>query len=99
MDCFRKQFKNLYDNKMCEYPINTSICGLLNNFGKRYMNSEKIYDLVVCCSQLDRKVKNNEFLIKVLNHDQCKNYKKCIIGGKNHKFTDIPNCVCWFIVT
>ncbi len=57
-------------------------------------NIIKEYDIMVCCSRLDRIVKNNGFLIDVLNDNRLNYTKKCIIGQKYDNFENIPNSVC-----
>jgi hypothetical protein len=86
IDCFRKQYGNVYDSKIYYKPINTSICSILNTPLKIPDYSNKQYDLLICCSHLDRKIKNNEFLINILTLKQFDSYKKCIIGSNNEKF-------------
>ena len=52
---------------------------------------EQKYDIIVCCSILTRKDKNNLFLIDVLNNPIFDKYKKIIIGDNNDSFKEIPN--------
>jgi glycosyltransferase involved in cell wall biosynthesis len=54
----------------------------------------KKYDIVVVCSNLTRKCKNNLFLIDILRHSSLARYSKIIIGKNNRKFKNIPNSEC-----
>jgi len=51
----------------------------------------KSFDIIVACSILTRKDKNNLFLINVLNDERLNKYTKIIIGSDNKLFTSIPN--------
>lgn len=55
--------------------------------------TDKIYNIVVCCSILTRKDKNNLFLINVLNDERLNKYNKLIIGSDNSLFNSIPNSI------
>lgn len=56
--------------------------------------SEKTYDILLCCSRLDRIDKNNTFLINILNNKIFDKYSKIIIGANNDKFINIANSKC-----
>lgn len=58
---------------------------------QKYPLQNKIFDIIISCSILTRKDKNNIFLIDVLNDKRLENYKKIIIGSDNKLFTQIPN--------
>jgi hypothetical protein len=75
-------------NKSYDNIINTTIN---NKDDKKNFNKE--YDIIICCSSLDRIDKNNKFLINILNNKKFCNYKKCIIGNNNHKFKNIQNSI------
>ena len=51
----------------------------------------KIYDIIICCSILTRKDKNNLFLIDVLNDKRLDKFNKIIIGSDNKLYNSIPN--------
>ena len=79
-----------FNNKIYNQPIDTS--RLLNNIeNKDLTNINKEYDIIICCSNLERTVKNNIFLIDILKNHKFDKYKKCIIGDNNTKFLDIHN--------
>ena len=50
----------------------------------------KIYDIIICCSDLKRKDKNNHFILEILRNN-FPNYQKIIIGKNYQEYTDIPN--------
>jgi hypothetical protein len=51
----------------------------------------KLYDIIISCSILTRKDKNNLFLIDVLNDKRLDKYTKIIIGSDNNLFNSISN--------
>jgi glycosyltransferase involved in cell wall biosynthesis len=77
-------------NKIYKYPIDTTQYLNTNN----NINTEKEYDILLCSSNLERKDKNNEFLINILNNKVFNKYKKCFIGKNFQKFKDINNSLC-----
>lgn len=52
----------------------------------------KEYDILICCSNLERVTKNNLFLITILENPIFSKYKKCIIGENFEKFKNLKNC-------
>lgn len=52
---------------------------------------EKKYDVVLACSILTRKDKNNLFLIDVLKHPLLQSAQKVVAGEDAEAFADIPN--------
>ena len=62
--------------------------------GNRRPNMHRRYDLLICCSTLTRVIKNNMFLVDVLNDSRLRRYTKCIIGEKNEEFLKIPKAKC-----
>jgi hypothetical protein len=57
--------------------------------GKKY-TSLKTYDIVICCSDLKRIDKNNQFVLEILQNNFT-NYHKIIIGKNYQEYQDIPN--------
>lgn len=47
---------------------------------------EKEYDIIFICSNFNRKVKNIDFVQKIYNDKQLKNFKKIVIGTNSNKF-------------
>lgn len=54
---------------------------------------EKKYDIIIACSKLIRKNKNNMFLIDLLKQPIFNLFNKIIIGNNNAAFKDIPNSI------
>lgn len=52
---------------------------------------ERKYDIVIACSTLTRKDKNNLFLIDVLMHPSLRRFNKAVVGGSGEAFVGIPN--------
>tara|TARA_Y100000389_G_scaffold204918_1_gene260787 strand:+ start:6147 stop:7256 length:1110 start_codon:yes stop_codon:yes gene_type:complete len=91
LDLFKKIYK-VFSQKIFQMPIDTT--QLLNINLKKENNNIREYDILICCSNLKRNVKNNEILINVLNNSRFKNNKKIIIGECFENFKDIPNSQC-----
>jgi hypothetical protein len=88
-----KLLKNIF-HKIYPQSINKSYDNIINttiNTNNEKKNNKKEYDILICCSSLNRIDKNNHFLINLLNNKLFTNYKKCIIGNDNEKFKQIPN--------
>ena len=85
---FKKIYIN-YLNKIYNIPIDTSSINDIN-----YSCSIKEYDIIICCSNLSRSIKNNSFLINILINPIFNKYKKCIIGENYDDFLKIPNSKC-----
>ena len=66
----------------------------ITSFDKPEYTNNKEYDILICCSNLERVDKNNMFFIEILNKGIFNKYKKCIIGSNFKKFEDIPNSTC-----
>ena len=56
---------------------------------------EKINDIILVCSKLTRKNKNNLFLIDILKNKVFDKYSKIIVGEDYNDFIDIPNTQCY----
>lgn len=85
-------FKKIYSNnlrKVYSNPIDTSSINDIN-----YSCSIKEYDIIISCSNLNRSIKNNIFLINILKNPIFNKYKKCIIGENYDDFLKIPNSIC-----
>ena len=61
---------------------------------KIVINSKKIYDIIVVCSNLSRKCKNNSFLVDVLKQNIFNNHKIIIVGDEYTEFQKIHNVIC-----
>jgi glycosyltransferase involved in cell wall biosynthesis len=92
-------FEKIYPeckNKIYKTVVDTSnhlnIDDVFN--ANRRLNMHRRYDILLCCSNLTRVIKNNMFLVDVLNDPRFDKYSKCIIGEENQKFTTIPNSHC-----
>jgi glycosyltransferase involved in cell wall biosynthesis len=83
---FQKIYPN-YKNKIYSKIVDTSelLCQKINK------NAKKVYDIIICCSNLKRNVKNNLFLIPILQNKIFDKYKKCIIGKNSNLFKNIKN--------
>tara|TARA_S200000501_G_scaffold363595_1_gene394687 strand:- start:689 stop:1462 length:774 start_codon:yes stop_codon:yes gene_type:complete len=93
-DIFYKIYHQ-YNNKIFKYPIDTT----------KYINKNKLlkddngifknkkYDILICASNLDRKDKNNHFLISILENNLFDKYSKCIIGDNNKDYLKIKNAI------
>ena len=80
-----------FENKIYKEVIDTT--QLLNiDYNTNCDNKE--YDILICCSMLTRKDKNNMFLIDILKKSIFDNFSKIIIGQNNEDFLDIPNSTC-----
>ena len=93
-----KLFKKIYPkykNKIYSKIVDTS--ELLKK-NKININSKKVYDIIICCSILNRKVKNNLFLIPILQNKIFDKYKKCIIGENSNLFKNIKNAELYDIL-
>ena len=91
-------FKKIYQNnkevtkKIYPNPIDTSkhITCLINN---TVSVQNKEYDFLIVASLLDRKEKNNIFLINILKDIKFNKYTKIVIGKNNSLFRSIPNVI------
>ena len=83
-DIFMK-FYPTYKNKIYNGYIDTTVCI------HRIPLLEKKYDIIIACSRLIRKNKNNMFLIDLLEQPIFDSFNKIIIGENNEAFKNIPN--------
>jgi len=72
-------------NKIANEIIDTTFAIQKHTF------QNKSFDIILACSILTRKDKNNLFLIDVLNDKRLYKYNKIIIGSDNNLFKSIPN--------
>lgn len=84
-----------YQNKIYNHPVDTTNHLNVNS----YSPSKKEYDIVLCCSNFERKDKNNDFLVNILKSPQLKDYKKIIIGDNPEMFNEIENAELTGLVT
>jgi glycosyltransferase involved in cell wall biosynthesis len=90
-DIFMKVYSE-YKHKIYYEPIDTSECSNLNSsLVNKNLDGDKKYDLIMICSDFERKIKNNHFLLKFLNHSSMIKYTKLAIGSNSHIFKDIQN--------
>ena len=87
---FFNKFYNNYKYKFINKIIDTSFIGI-NNLSTKNSTINRKYDIIICCSKLDRTDKNNLMLIPILINPIFNKYKKIIIGKNNDKFKCIPN--------
>ena len=82
-----------YIKKILPNPIDTSgiVESNFSNFNDEYNELTRKFDFILVCSDYDRKVKYNDFLIDILKSPDFLRYKKCIIGKNNDMFKNIPN--------
>jgi hypothetical protein len=95
-DITYKLFLTIYPqvkHKMYKHHVDTT--SMLNSLSIIDKQTEYIkeYDILICCSNLDRQVKNNVFLINILKNTLFDKYTKCIIGENNLQYQGIINCV------
>lgn len=63
------------------------------------LTNNREYDIILCCSDFDRLVKNNKFVLGLLRSPQFNRYKKLILGDNSHKYANIDNSVCYGLRT
>lgn len=95
----KKVFEKIYpefNNKIYKSVVDTSNHLNINDVfaGTIRPNMHRRYDILLCCSNLSRVIKNNIFLIDILCDPRFDKYSKCIIGEDNSKFINIPNSQC-----
>jgi glycosyltransferase involved in cell wall biosynthesis len=83
-DCFKKIYPQ-FINKLKE-PLDTTCC--VKKLNKKY---DKVFDIILICSNFKRESKNNTFLINILKNKIFEKYKKLIIGNNNKDLDMIPN--------
>ena len=89
---FYNKFYSIYKHKFINKIIDTSI--IYKDLSKKTNTFlKKKYDVVICCSNLQRPDKNNLILIPILKNLIFNKYTKIIIGNNNSKFKCIPNAV------
>ena len=88
-----RTFNQIYHTpKLHNHVINTSNCLFRQEI---YQNcDDKTIDIIVVCSNLDRAVKNNRFLLTFLKDDRLAKYSKLIIGINYDDFNQIENTTC-----
>jgi hypothetical protein len=84
-DITKQAFFKIYPNVDIKYQISDT--SLIE--GKKDI-LPKIYDIVICCSDLKRIDKNNQFVLEILQKNFT-NYRKIIIGKNYQDYQDIPN--------
>lgn len=88
-DLSSKFFKRIYPQyvkKIYPHIIDTTDCVKTNaNY------HDKIYDIILVCSNFKRVIKNNIFLKKILANPIYNGFKKCVIGSNSNIFAQIPN--------
>lgn len=72
----------IYENNI----FNTKISKLLTNNKIFELNFYKKYDILFLSSNLDRKVKNTDLVIKILSDVKLENFKKLVIGKNSSKY-------------
>jgi len=80
-------FKTIYpesSHKILEYPIDTT-----SYVQKHNTPCSKEYDIILVCSNFNRHIKNNKFLIPIL--EKLPQYTKLFIGNNNECFNHIDN--------
>ena len=94
-------FKKIYNtDKLHEDYIDTS--SLIKNCHNSNNNNniiEKTNDILICCSNLNRKQKNMDLILQLFNNVVFNNYNKIIIGSNYNQFIDIINCKCVGLIT
>ena len=86
LNIFKKIYPN-YSNKIYKNYIDTSNMVLnKSDINNNDNNVNKDYDILICCSKMDRKQKNISLINTILNDNQCKKYKKIIIGKNSKKY-------------
>jgi len=96
----KKLFEKIYpefNNKIYKSVVDTSNHLNINDVfaGTIRPNMHRRYDILLCCSNLTRVIKNNMFLIDVLSDPRFAKYTKCIIGEDYTQFVNIPNSQCF----
>lgn len=84
-DITKQAFFKIYPNVDIKYQISDT--SLIE--GKKDI-LPKIYDIVICCSDLKRIDKNNQFVLEILQKNFT-NYRKIIIGKNYQDYQNIPN--------
>lgn len=96
-DLSRQLFQKIYPTMTPKiYPDVIDTSNLLNNIDKHTSDDiTKTNDILICCSDLQRRVKNNTFLHHVLSDVKFHKFQKIIIGKNNQEFRQIPNSQCF----
>jgi glycosyltransferase involved in cell wall biosynthesis len=99
----RNIFKKIYgDKKLYKNYIDTSqevIEPVTNVHVNLKPNHNKIYDIIICCSNLNRKQKNIQLILNLFNKSEFNKYKKIVIGDNYDKFNNIENTECKGLLT
>lgn len=59
----------------------------------------KKYDIVICCSRLDRTVKNSAFMIELAKHASLSHLKWCVIGAAAEALQSLSHVDCVGLIT
>jgi len=89
-----KMFPTLRE-KINDKVIDTSY--MVSEFINYDIPEEKKYDIIFCCSRLDRKQKNPQLVYNILKNKKFDKFTKLIIGmgsKKYYPFYSIPNTTC-----
>ena len=93
-----KLFGKIYSNfthKLNKNFINTTSDVINNNDTNiSFDENEKIYDILICCSKLDRIQKNMELPLKLFKEEEMDKFRKIIIGMNYEPFINIKNSKC-----
>lgn len=85
MQFFNKIYPQ-YSKKIYPHVIDTTDC-----VKTKITDNNKIYDIILVCSNFKRIIKNNIFLKKILSNQIFNGFSKCIIGSNSNIFGNIPN--------
>jgi len=88
---FQKIYPNI-NNKIYSDTIDTTSIMSITKFN---IVENKEFDILICCSNLERLDKNNLFFIDIFSNSNFDKYKKCIIGSNYNQFLQIPNTFCF----
>lgn len=96
-------FRKIYPDsrpKLYPFVINTSGLAASNGIPNKGLDPQKNknYDIIICCSNLNRIDKNNQFSLNLLKSN-FHSYKKLIIGKNYKQYSTIPNAKCVGLVS
>ena len=95
IDIYNKIYPEFKSKIYQQYYDTSKLIEQLEDINDLKFNKE--YDIIIISSRLDREIKNNMFLIPILN--KYPNYKKCFIGENYSKFKDIENSICTGLIS
>lgn len=92
-----KIFRKIYPQFLHKiYPLHVDTTKEIHSIiTNKNAKTEKVYDIIVAASILTRTMKNNLFLIDVLNDPLLEKYNKIIIGSNNTAFKNIKNAIVY----